>query len=125
MRPLTIALAAALTLAAAPALAGCGDDESEVEVSDEFCEAARELDAEIAGTEQDPEAQRELVAPLAEEAPPEIREDAELWLDALRRVAAGDESVVDDPEVEEAVDNVNRVAQNGCDLLGGGSSPFG
>ncbi len=119
MRPVVIVLVALL------AFAGCSSGKS-VEVSDQFCEAARKLDTEIAATEQDPEAQIELVTPLVEEAPPELRADAQTWLDALERVAAGDESIRDDPEIEKAVDNVNRVAQNECDILGSqGGSPFG
>ncbi len=117
MRPAAIGLAALL------AFAGCGSGADTPEVSDEFCEAAREVDAEFATASL--EEQIELIAAIVAEAPVEIRADADTFLDALERAEAGDESVVDDPDIKEAADNVHRVAQNACDLLGGGGSPFG
>jgi len=46
-------------------------------------------------------------------APSDIRGDANTFLEAMRRVDR-DPSVVDDPQVADAVENVNRRAANGC-----------
>jgi len=57
-----------------------------------------------------------LVEPIAANAPKDVKADAELFLDALRRVASGDKSVVDNKRVERAATNVNRRAADGCGL---------
>ena len=38
------------------------------------------------------------------------------FLDAMKRRADGDTSVVDNPKIETAVENVNRRAADGCEL---------
>ena len=35
----------------------------------------------------------------------------------MKRRAAGDTSVIDNPKIERAVDNVNRRAADGCELF--------
>lgn len=114
-----LAVAALLGLSAA----GCGGGDEPPEASAEFCEAAEAIDDEF-GPDQPIEEQVELVTDLDAAAPDEISEETGIFLDALERRAEGDESVVDDPEIEAAVDDVNRYANEACDLLGG-SSPFG
>lgn len=94
------------------------------EASDEFCEAAAAYDTEISTRTLSSEEQVEFVATMAETAPDEIRGDAQVFLDALESAAAGDESVVDSPEIKESVDNVNRFASQACGLLEG-DSPYG
>ena len=86
--------------------------------SNAFCAAARRYDdklPKLAGATKFDE-QIELVTPMAEHAPKDIRADAEIFLDALERRAAGDKSVADDPKVKEAIDNVNRRSAQGCDF---------
>ena len=50
---------------------------------------------------------------IARTAPKRIVKDAEAFLDAMRRRAAGDLSVVDDPKVKTAVDNVTPLREPG------------
>ena len=57
------------------------------------------------------------MAKLAETAPKDIAGDAQVYLDAMKRRAAGDTSVIDNPKIEHAVDNVNRRAAAGCKLF--------
>ena len=57
-----------------------------------------------------------LVQEMADHAPKDIKKDAEVYLDAMQRRAQGDTSVVDNPKIETAVENVNRRAADGCEL---------
>ena len=86
-----------------------------------FCVAARKYDKKIATlTGKDKfTTQVELVTPMAEHAPKDIKQDAELFLDALERRAGGDKSVAKDPKVQTAIENVNRRAAQGCDFYQG------
>jgi len=61
----------------------------------------------------DVDRQIELVAELARTAPTSIQADADIFLDSLQRVG-DDPSLKDDPDVREAVDNVNRLANQAC-----------
>ena len=56
------------------------------------------------------------MAELAEHAPKDIAADAQTYLDAMERRADGDTSVVDNPKIKTAVENVNRRAAEGCEL---------
>lgn len=79
-----------------------------------FCRTALRLEDEFErhGRAR-PDRQLTIVEDLAAAAPRRIRADATTYLDAMRRVRT-DPSVVDDPDVERAVDNVNRYASQGC-----------
>ncbi len=82
-----------------------------------FCRAADNYDNEITRqqkkSELDIDRQIELVAELARTAPKSIQADADVFLDSLERVG-DDPSLKDDPDVREAVDNVNRLANQAC-----------
>ncbi|HEX6312101.1 MAG TPA: hypothetical protein VF152_10785, partial [Acidimicrobiia bacterium] len=69
-----------------------------------------------------------LVRRVAETAPPEVADDARTFLEALEalRDDPDDPSLRDDPEIEEAVANVERYAIDGCALYerDGGGSPL-
>ncbi|MCZ7527462.1 MAG: hypothetical protein M5U14_14400 [Acidimicrobiia bacterium] len=104
--------ATALALGAILSLGACssgGDDAPRA--PEAFCEAARELDEQL--PEADLDEQIRLVEALVEVSPEEIRPDAEVFLDALRRVGT-DPAVRDDPDVKASVDAVNRYAAQGC-----------
>jgi hypothetical protein len=84
-----------------------------------FCEAATRYDEAIQkpgkGTPQQQAAtQVVFVERLEAAAPVDVKRSAGVFLEALRRRAAGDTSVVDDRAVKKAVDDVNRRAGNGC-----------
>jgi hypothetical protein len=97
-------------------LGGCSGS-STPKASKAFCVAADKYNNEIERTikrgEVDAERQAELGAELARTAPASIKHDAKVFADALRRVA-DDPSIRDDPDVKEAVDNVNRLANQAC-----------
>jgi hypothetical protein len=82
-----------------------------------FCLAADKYDNEITRQQKkgkiDVDRQIELVAELARTAPTSIQADADIFLDSLQRVG-DDPSLKDDPDVREAVDNVNRLANQAC-----------
>ncbi len=82
-----------------------------------FCLAADRYDNEITRQQKkgelDVDRQIERVAEIARTAPEEIKADAEVFLDALQRVDE-DKSLKDDPKVREAVDDVNRFANQAC-----------
>lgn len=116
-----------MTIAAVVVLSACsrGDGQSAPRPSEEFCEAAIEFER---GLEQrvDLDEQIRLLESVVETAPREIETDARTFLDALEVVRADpdDAAVVDDPEVEAAVENVERYVIDGCGLYEGGGSPF-
>ena len=86
-----------------------------------FCVAARKYDKKI-GTLTGKDKftkQIELVTPMAAHAPKDVKRDAELFLDALERRAAGDTSVAKDAKIQAAIENVNRRAAVGCDFYVG------
>jgi hypothetical protein len=81
-----------------------------------FCQAAYDYDTNLPKLIGKIRQQTELVQKLADHAPKDIAADAQTYLDAMKRRANGDKSVVDNPKVEKAVDNVNRRAAAGCKL---------
>jgi ABC-type glycerol-3-phosphate transport system substrate-binding protein len=111
------AVAAALLLATG--VAACsGDSSSSLPTpSKAFCQAAYDYDTNLPKLIGKINKQTDLVAKLAETAPKDIADDAQLYLDAMQRRAAGDKSVIDNPKIERAVDNVNRRASDGCELF--------
>jgi hypothetical protein len=100
------------------ALAACsGESGSSLpRPSKAFCVASFKYDDRLPKIIGDVPAHIALVEPIAANAPKDIKADAELVLDALRRVQEGDKSVVDNPKIRAAEDNVNRRAADGCDL---------
>jgi hypothetical protein len=102
----------------AAVLAGCSrDSESSLPTpSRAFCQAAYDYDTNLPKLIGKIHQHTELVQKLAEHAPKDIAADAQTYLDAMQRRADGDTSVVDDPKIQTAVDNVNRRAAEGCKL---------
>jgi hypothetical protein len=111
------AVAVAALLAAG--VAACSGDSSSSlpKPSKAFCQAAYDYDTNLPKLIGKIHKQTDLVAKLAETAPKDIADDARIYLDAMKRRAAGDTSVVDNPKIERAVDNVNRRASDGCALF--------
>ena len=102
----------------ATALTGCSRDseKSLPTPSKAFCQAAYDYDTNLPKLIGKIHQQTELVEKLADHAPKDIAGDADLYLHAMKRRAAGDKTVVDNPKVQKAVENVNRRATNGCQL---------
>jgi hypothetical protein len=117
----------AVVLVAVSAATGCGrSDEPVTRPPDAFCEAAIDLEdglENLVGINE----QVRLVRRLVETAPSEIEADARTFLDALEAVRDDPDNpdLRDDPDVQEAVERVNRFATNGCELFEQeGGSPF-
>ena len=107
----------ALGLLAAIAAACSGESGSSLPTpSRAFCKAAYDYDTNLPKLIGKIQKQTALVEKLAEHAPKDIAVDAQTYVDAMERRADGDTSVVDNPKVEQAVDNVNRRAADGCEL---------
>jgi len=102
----------------AAALTACsrGSDSSLPTPSKAFCQAAYDYDTNLPKLIGKIRKQTDLVAKLAATAPKDIEKDAHTYLDAMQRRASGDTSVVDNPKIQTAVDNVNRRAAEGCKL---------
>jgi hypothetical protein len=113
-RPLPLLALLALTAAAVGCSGGSDDDPV---VNKPFCDAAgryeKELERQLEEGEMDIDAQIAIVQDITDAAPRQIRPQAERFLDALRRVDAEPE-IRDDPDVREAVEDVNRYAAQGC-----------
>jgi hypothetical protein len=93
-------------------VAGCRDSTSGPKPPEAFCEAATRYDKRVQKGAKLPE-QIRLVEKMTAAAPAKIKPDSETFLDALRRVAT-DPSVRDNPDIQRAVENVNRYAAQGC-----------
>ncbi len=110
----------ALVVVALGLVATACSREEKPPASKAFCRAADRYNDELERTQLDgkPSIKRQLpiVADLADAAPEAIADDAQTFLDALQRRADGDTSVVDDPEIGTAVDNVNRYANKACNV---------
>jgi len=105
-------------LAVATLAAACGGGNADKpKVNKAFCDAAgryeKELERQAKKNIVDVDKQIEIVADLTDAAPKPIRSQAERFLDALQRVEAEPE-LRDDPDIREAVDDVNRYAAQGC-----------
>ena len=111
--------AVAVALLLASGVAACSEDSSSSlpTPSKAFCQAAYDYDSNLPKLVGKIGKQTDLVAKLAESAPKDIAGDAQVYLDAMKRRAAGDTSVIDNPKIERAVDNVNRRAAAGCKLF--------
>ena len=119
MRAPTRALAlAVLFLVAAAGIAGCSkEDAKSLPVpSKAFCKAAYTYDKKVE-RKASLAVQIGLVQTMVDHAPNDIAKDTQIFLDALQRRANGDKSVVDNPKIMIAVNNVNRRAQSDCGLF--------
>ena len=115
MRALRAALL--LALVALGAAACSGESGSSLPTpSRAFCQAAYDYDTNLPKLIGKVNRQTALVAKLAEHAPKDIAADAQTYLDAMKRAIDGDTSVVDNPKIQTAVDNVNRRAAEGCEI---------
>jgi hypothetical protein len=116
MRRQTVALA---VLAVTVVAAGCSREEKPT-ANKPFCRAADRYNEELERTqlEGSPSIERQIpiIADLAATAPQAIAADVQTFLDALERRADGDTSVVDNPRISKAVDNVNRYANKACNV---------
>ena len=81
-----------------------------------FCQAAYDYDTNLPKLVGKLAKQTALVEKLAEHAPKDIARDAQTYLDAMQRRVEGDTTVVDNPKIKVAVENVNRRAADGCQL---------
>jgi ABC-type oligopeptide transport system substrate-binding subunit len=111
--------AVAVALLLASGVAACSENSSSSlpTPSKAFCQAAYDYDTNLPKLVGKIEKQTDLVEKLAKTAPKDIAADARVYLDAMKRRAAGDTSVIDNPKIERAVDNVNRRATAGCKLF--------
>jgi hypothetical protein len=118
----------ALAVAAAVSLGACSRGDGDVARPPEaFCDAVIDLEdglERMVGLDR----QVRLVRRVAETAPRSVEADARVFLDAMEAVRddPDDPSLRDDPEVRDAVENVERYAIEGCELYEreGGGSPF-
>jgi hypothetical protein len=108
-----------LVVAAIAVLGAACSTEPRPEASRAFCRAADDYNTEVERAQKtgkaDVERQLPLVERIAETAPREIADDAETFADALRRVET-EPDIRDDPEVKTAVENVNRFANQACNV---------
>jgi hypothetical protein len=106
-----------LAVCIAAGAASCSRDggSSLARPSKPFCQAAYRYDKKVEKRASISE-QIRLVREMADHAPKDIARDTATFLDALERRADGDTSVVDNPDIQDAVENVNRRAANGCKL---------
>jgi hypothetical protein len=116
MRVMRAVVALGLLAAALAACSGDSQSSSLPTPSRAFCQAAYDYDTNLPKLVGKIQQQTELVQKLADHAPKDIADDAKVYLDAMKRRADGDTSVVDNPTIEKAVDNVNRRAADGCKL---------
>ncbi len=108
---------APLGLLAALLVACSGDSTKSLPTpSRAFRQAAYDYDTNLPKLIGKIEKQTALVQKLADHAPKDIAADAHTYLNAMKRRAAGDKSVVDHPKIQTAVENVNRRAADGCKL---------
>jgi hypothetical protein len=113
-------LIVSLALAAAATACSRGEGSSLPRPSKPFCEAAHRYDVRVEKLAPIDE-QIKIVQKMADNAPKDIARDTSTFLAALERRRDGDESVVDNPRIQRAVENVNRRAVNGCGLYKGDS----
>lgn len=116
MRVLRAVIAFGALAATLAACSGSSDRSSLPTPSKAFCQAAYDYDTNLPKLIGKIQQQTELVQQLADHAPKDIAQDAQTYLEAMKRRADGDTSVVDNPKVKAAVENVNRRAADGCGL---------
>jgi hypothetical protein len=95
-----------LGLACTLPLAACGDDDDSA--SDEFCDIARDL-----ATQGDTDPNDPIFDQYLDAAPEEIKDDAAL---AIERIGAEGDEAFNDPDVVEAVENIEAFEEEECDI---------
>jgi hypothetical protein len=102
----------------AAALAACsGESGSSLpKPSKAFCQAAYDFDTNAPKLIGKIDQQTALVQRMADNAPKDIAADAQTVLEAMKRRATGDKSVVDNPKIKDALDSVEHRAFIGCAL---------
>jgi hypothetical protein len=112
------AVVVVLAVAVVTVAAGCSRQETP-SASRAFCRAADDYNTELERAQKRGEVSVERQLPLVEElartAPKAIERDARAFVEALKRVEA-DPSVRHDRAVRTAVDNVNRYANQACNV---------
>lgn len=112
-KELTIALAIVLVTVTA-----CKSSESATSQlprpTKEFCVAAARYDEKVQVGDLSLDEHVEFVTAIADNAPKDIADQAAVFLDAIKRRANGDKSVVDQPAIQRAVEDVNRRAGQDC-----------
>jgi hypothetical protein len=113
---------ASVALLAAVSLAACSGDDAPA-APRAFCDAVVDLEDGFVDLFDEPRdvqirGQIELVEEVVDTAPREIEPDARTFLEALEAIRddPDNDALRDDPEVEEAVANVERYAIDGCGL---------
>ena len=101
-------------------------DTSKVEAPKAFCRAANAYDKELVRQQinyrRDIDKHIEYVQAIVDAAPKAVRPDAQRFLDQLLKVQAAPnekarEKLLDDPDVRQAVVNVNRYWNQGCGVF--------
>ncbi len=110
-----------VVLATVAAIAGSGRGGDDVasdlpRPSVAFCRAATRYDDAISGSDRKLSLARHaaMTKAIADAAPKDTKADAVLVHQSFVKLAAGDRSVVDDPDVKAAIQHVNRRAGQDC-----------
>ncbi|USQ78454.1 hypothetical protein [Ornithinimicrobium faecis] len=103
-RLMTGVVAAAMLV---PALTACGGDDAQ-----EFCEAGEELDS-AAFDVSDPDAAKDLLQDLADQAPDDIKGDFDTMVEQLE-LASSDPASIDTTAVTEASANIEEWTTENC-----------
>ncbi len=112
IRIVTVTVVAALTLVAC---SGGDDVASDLpRPTREFCAAAARDDQAVSQQKLTLAQHEKLTHAIAREAPEDARADARIVWKSFVKLRAGDTSVVDNPEVKNAIDHVNRRASQDC-----------
>jgi hypothetical protein len=118
VRSTALAPLLAAVVALAIGTAGCSGQEKPT-ASKAFCRAADDYNTELERARRtgtvSVQRQLPLVEALARTAPKAVADDARTFAAALRRLET-DKSVRDDRAVKRAVDNVNRFANQACNV---------
>lgn len=108
----------AILLSVLAVITGCsGKDDTAPRLSKPtkaFCAAAANYDKVVALKATSLTRHVELTRAIAQTAPKDARADARIVWHAFEKLRDGDQSVVDNPTVENAINHVNRRASQGC-----------
>ena len=81
----------------------------------DFCESVAAFDEDVATATV--EEQQELLEQVVDTAPPEIRPEAETFLEGYERLEAGEDVIPDEDRYRDAAEEVQRFAIEECGLL--------